>query len=153
LEIVLVDKGKSHIEVLVEDPSGNVLLEPLKEILLRDATVDIATYDSDHPMYGKKRLYVRVKSGKPQNAIKRAIKEMGGGYGDLRKLVEKAKSDKPAKATKADKPSKSTKTAKSTKATKSTKTAKTAKSTKAAKSTKTAKSAKSTKAAKSTKSK
>jgi DNA-directed RNA polymerase subunit L len=91
LEIVLVDKGKNHIEVLIEDVHGNVLLEPLKERLLADPTVDIATYDSDHPMYGKKRLFVRVKSGKPQNAIKRALKDLTTAYTDLGKTVDKAK--------------------------------------------------------------
>jgi len=54
--------------------------------------VDIATYDSDHPMYGKMRLFVRVKSGKPQNAIKRALKDLSGAYGDIRKLVDKVES-------------------------------------------------------------
>ena len=91
MDIVLVDKGKNHIEVLLDDPSGNVILEPLKERLLADPTVVVATYDSDHPMYGKKRLFVRVKSGKPQNAVKRALKDLAGDYSDLKKVVDKAK--------------------------------------------------------------
>ncbi len=91
MEIVLVDKDKNSIEVLLDDDSGNVLLEPLKEKLLADPTVELATYDSDHPMYGKKRLYVRVKSGKPQNAVKRALKEMSGDYSSLKKALDKAK--------------------------------------------------------------
>jgi DNA-directed RNA polymerase subunit L len=90
LEIVLVEKDKDSIEVLLDDHSGDVLLEPLKEKLLADPTVDLATFDSDHPMYGKKRLFVRVKSGKPQNAIKRALKEMSGDYSDLKKALDKA---------------------------------------------------------------
>ncbi len=94
MEIVLVDKGKNHIEVLIEEREGNVLLEPLKERLLADPTVDLATYDSDHPMYGKKRLFVRVKSGKPQNAVKRALKDLNTDYSDLMKQVEKAKPSK-----------------------------------------------------------
>ena len=91
MEIVLVDKDKNSIEVLLDDDSGNVLLEPLKEKLLADPTVELATYDSDHPMYGKKRLYVRVKSGKPQNAVKRALKEMSGDYSSHKKPLDKAK--------------------------------------------------------------
>ncbi len=91
MEIVLVNKDKNSIEVLLDDDSGNVLLEPLKEKLLADPTVELATYDSDHPMYGKKRLYVRVKSGKPQNAVKRALKEMSGDYSSFKKALDKAK--------------------------------------------------------------
>jgi DNA-directed RNA polymerase subunit L len=94
LEIVLVEKDKDSIEVLLEEHSGDVLLEPLKERLLADPTVELATFDSDHPMYGNKRLFVRVKSGKPQNAIKRALKEMSNDYSGLKKAMDKAKPTK-----------------------------------------------------------
>lgn len=94
MEIVLIEKTKDSIEVELAEPSGNVILEPLKERLLADDTVDIATYDSDHPIYGKKRLFVRVKSGKPQNAVKRALKELSTDYSGMVKQVEKAKEKK-----------------------------------------------------------
>ena len=94
MEIVLIEKGKDFIEVLVDDPAGAVLLEPLKERLLADPTVDIATYDSAHPMHGNKHLYVRVKSGKPQNALKRALKDLSSSFSDMKKIVEKAKVSK-----------------------------------------------------------
>ena len=91
MDIVLVNKDKNSIEVLLDEHSGDVLLEPLKEKLLNDPTVELATYDSDHPMYGKKRLFVRVKSGKPQNAVKRALKDLSGEYKSFNKAVDKAK--------------------------------------------------------------
>jgi DNA-directed RNA polymerase subunit L len=91
LGIVLIEKGKDHIEVELSEPVGNVLLEPLKERLLADDTVDLATHDSDHPMYGKRRLFVRVKSGKPQNAVKRALKDLGSDFSSASKATEKAK--------------------------------------------------------------
>ncbi len=90
MDIVLVNKDKDSIEVLLDDETGNVLLEPLKDKLLNDPTVELATYDSDHPMYGKKRLFVRVKSGKPQNAVKRALKDLSGDYKNFKKAVDKA---------------------------------------------------------------
>ena len=91
MEIVLIDKGKDHIEVMLEEPTGNVLLEPLKDRLLKDPTVEMATYDSDHPMYGKKVLYVRVRSGKPQNAVKRALKDLSADYTEMMKITDKKK--------------------------------------------------------------
>jgi DNA-directed RNA polymerase subunit L len=93
LGIVLIEKGKDHIEVELSEPAGNVLLEPLKERLLADESVDLATHDSDHPMYGKRRLFVRVKSGKPQNAVKRALKDLGSDYSAASKATEKAKAE------------------------------------------------------------
>jgi DNA-directed RNA polymerase subunit L len=132
LGIVLIEKGKNHIEVELSEPVGNVLLEPLKERLLADDSVDLATHDSDHPMYGKRRLFVRVRSGKPQNAVKRALKDLGAEFDAARKATEKAKAEpgkkaKPAKkSTKSSKAKPAKKSAKATKA-KSTK----AKSTKA----------------------
>jgi DNA-directed RNA polymerase subunit L len=94
MDIVLVNKDKDSIEVLLDDPSGNVLLEPLKDKLLNDPTVEIATHDSDHPMYGKRVLFVRVKSGKPQNAVKRALKDLSGEYTSLKKALDKAEPTK-----------------------------------------------------------
>ncbi len=91
MDIVLINKDKDSIEVLLDEPSGNVLLEPLKDKLLKDPTVEIATHDSDHPMYGKRRLFVRVKSGKPQNAVKRALKDLSNDYKTFKKAVDKAK--------------------------------------------------------------
>jgi DNA-directed RNA polymerase subunit L len=90
LAIILIEKTKDHIEVELSEPTGNVILEPLKERLLADGTVDIATHDSDHPMYGKRRLFVRVKSGKPQNAIKRALKDLTTDFATAKKDVDKA---------------------------------------------------------------
>ncbi len=97
LAIILIEKTKDHIEVELSEPTGNVILEPLKERLLADGTVDIATHDSDHPMYGKRRLFVRVKSGKPQNAIKRALKDLTTDFATAKKDVDKAKPKKDTK--------------------------------------------------------
>jgi len=94
LGIVLIEKGKDHIEVELTETTGDVLLEPLKERLLADKTVELATHDSDHPMYGKRRLFVRVKSGKPQNAVKRALKEISTDLNNAKKAVDKAKPTK-----------------------------------------------------------
>jgi len=97
LGIVLIEKSKNTIELELTEPTGNVLLEPLKERLLADETVEIATHDSDHPMYGNRVLFVRVKSGKPQNAVKRAIKDITNDCSNSKKLVVKAKPSKPKK--------------------------------------------------------
>jgi DNA-directed RNA polymerase subunit L len=91
MDVALVNKGKDTIEVEFTDKSANVLLEPLRERLLADPTVDMAVVDSDHPIYGNKRLFVRVKSGKPQNAIKRALRDLGDNYSEMLKLVERSK--------------------------------------------------------------
>jgi DNA-directed RNA polymerase subunit L len=111
LGIVLIEKGKNHIEVELSEPMGNVLLEPLKERLLADDTVELATHDSDHPMYGKRRLFVRVKSGKPQNAVKRALKDLGAEFAAARKATEKGKAE-PDKKARPSKTKKSTATKK-----------------------------------------
>jgi DNA-directed RNA polymerase subunit L len=97
LGIVLIEKGKDHIEVELTEPTGNVLLETLKDRLLADGTVETATHDSDHPMHGNRVLFVRVRSGKPQNAIKRAIKDITTDLGNAKKMVEKAVPSPPKK--------------------------------------------------------
>ena len=97
LGIVLIEKGKDTIEVELSEPTANVLLEPLKERLLADETVELATHDSDHPMYGNRVLFVRVKSGKPQNAVKRALKDIATDFAEAKKVVDKAKPEKDKK--------------------------------------------------------
>jgi DNA-directed RNA polymerase subunit L len=38
--------------------------------------VDYASYLSDHPDSEKRRLYIRVKKGKPEDLLKKAIKQL-----------------------------------------------------------------------------
>lgn len=86
LKLLAKDKNSMEVEVLDED---STLLNPLVESLLADPKVDYATFYRDHPLLDNYRIYVRVKEGKPQTALKRAAKAMGKEYTRAKEIFER----------------------------------------------------------------
>ncbi|MHB8361274.1 MAG: DNA-directed RNA polymerase subunit L [Thermoplasmataceae archaeon] len=74
-KIRIIEKDKTSItfEVLNYD---NTLLRPLVEELLKDDQVEESNYYIKHPVIDNPRVYIKVKSGKPQAAIKRSINRL-----------------------------------------------------------------------------
>ncbi|MCL4350747.1 MAG: DNA-directed RNA polymerase subunit L [Candidatus Thermoplasmatota archaeon] len=74
-KINIVDKQKDSItfEIMNYD---NTLLRPLVEEILKDEQVTESRYFIKHPVIDNPRVYVKVKSGKPQAAVKRSIKRL-----------------------------------------------------------------------------
>jgi DNA-directed RNA polymerase subunit L len=70
IKIIEKDKNSITFEVLNYD---NTLLRPLVEELLKDEQVEESKYYIKHPVIDNPRIYVKVKSGKPQAAVKRSI--------------------------------------------------------------------------------
>ena len=92
MEIRLIKKEKDsmELEVVGEDET---LLEPLKQKLLEDKNVELATYLLGHPMLENPKIFVKVKSGKPQAAFKKAAKALTTEYDDFNTLIVKGSSD------------------------------------------------------------
>ena len=61
------------LEVIGENET---ILNPITEVLLQHEDVDYAAYMTDHPESNKRRLYLRVKKGKPEEILKKAIKQL-----------------------------------------------------------------------------
>ena len=71
------------------------LLNPIAEVLLEYDDVDYASYMSDHPESKKRRLYIRVKKGKPEEILKKAVKQLENEIKTFSKnFVAKSKSKK-----------------------------------------------------------
>lgn len=95
LRVISKDKSSVKLEMLNYD---NTLLRPLVEEILKDDMVEESRYYIKHPVIDDPEIYVRVKSGKPQAAIKRSIKRLSKTFEDLqgdltkeiKKLEEKA---------------------------------------------------------------
>ena len=74
---------------------NETLLNPITEVLLEFDEVDYASYMTDHPESNKRKLYLRVKSGKPEEILKKAVKQLEEEIKTFSKNFEaKAKSKK-----------------------------------------------------------
>jgi DNA-directed RNA polymerase subunit L len=62
-----------EIEIIGEDET---ILNPITEILLQNEDVEYASYMTDHPESKKRRLYIRVNKGDPQDILKKAVKQL-----------------------------------------------------------------------------
>ena len=78
------DKNSITIEILDVDLT---LINPLVEELLADPKVETAMYKPGHPALDNPTLYLKVKSGKPETVLKKASKNLGKKFKDLRDIM------------------------------------------------------------------
>ena len=75
MELRTIKKTTKELELEITGET-ETLLNPIAEVLLEYADVDYASYMSDHPESKKRRLYLRVKKGKPEEILKKAVKQL-----------------------------------------------------------------------------
>ena len=78
------------MEIEVIDGMESVLM-PLQQKLLDDDKVETATITRHHKALDNPILYVKVKDGKPQTAIKRATKSLANEVKEFSQLFDAAK--------------------------------------------------------------
>jgi len=78
----VVNKGKDFIELEVQN-YDNTIIKPLVEELSRDPMVVETKYHIEHPTLDNPKIYIKVKEGKPQAAVKRALKKIEKVFEDL----------------------------------------------------------------------
>jgi len=88
MELKLLNKSKDMMEIEVKG-EDETLLYPLQQKLLQDESVEYATYIMGHPLLDHPKLVVKVKEGKPQNALKRAAKALANQYKECLTLFQK----------------------------------------------------------------
>lgn len=82
MQIILNKKEKSYMEFEFDEESETLLI-PLRNQLLFDNTVEYANYNINHPTLDRPQFYLKVKSGKPQNALKKSAKALSNKYRDM----------------------------------------------------------------------
>ncbi len=88
MELELMEKEKDSIKIRLID-SNTTLINPLINELVEDEKVADVDYWSGHPDLDRPTLFVKVKSGKPQTALKRAAKNLSNQYKDVREKLQK----------------------------------------------------------------
>ena len=87
MELKKIKKTAKELEIEIID-ENETILNPLTEVLLQNNDVDYASYFSDHPNSNKRKLYLRVKKGKPEDILKKAVKHLEDEVKDFIKNVE-----------------------------------------------------------------
>ncbi len=89
MKVNLIKKDKDYIEFQLEGASETMLI-PLRNQLLTDDSVEFANYNIRHPRLDTPIFYVRVSSGKPQNAMKKATKSLSNQFKEMLTQIQKA---------------------------------------------------------------
>ena len=79
-----------ELEVIGENET---MLNPITQVLLQYEDVDYATYITEHPESNKRLLYLRVKKGKPEDVLKKAVKQLENEIKGFGKNFEEKKSE------------------------------------------------------------
>ena len=81
-----------EIEIIGEDET---ILNPITHLLTEHKDVDYAACIGDHPLSNKRRLFLRVTKGKPEDLLKKVVKELEDEVKEFGSYFEgKAKSKK-----------------------------------------------------------
>ena len=89
MEVRVVEK--EHDLLRVELPKGEeTLLIPLVEALQKEEKVVEARYFLGHPYLDRPTLFLRTKGEKPQQVLKRTLKDLADLYDDVLTDFEKA---------------------------------------------------------------
>ncbi|MCL4337385.1 MAG: DNA-directed RNA polymerase subunit L [Candidatus Thermoplasmatota archaeon] len=80
LRVLSKEKTTITLEMLNYD---NTILRPLVDEILKDEQVEETRYYIKHPIIDNPEIFVKVKTGKPQAAVKRSIKRLSKIYENL----------------------------------------------------------------------
>lgn len=78
---------KNELEIELSEEFENII-NPITHILLENKDVEYASCLSDHPLANKRRLFIRMKKGTPNDALKSAVKQLKEEMKKLSKSVD-----------------------------------------------------------------
>lgn len=88
MEIQLLEKDKDSIRIQIKE-ADMTLISPLVKELLEDELVTEVKYTAAHPDLGLPTLFIKVSSGKPQTALKRAAKSLSNTFKEAKDKLAK----------------------------------------------------------------
>jgi DNA-directed RNA polymerase subunit L len=93
MELKTIKKTTKELEIEITN-ENETILNPITEVLLQYKDVDYATYMADHPNSKKRKLYIRVNKGKPEDLLMKAVKQLEAEVKDFGKNFGPKKSKK-----------------------------------------------------------
>ncbi len=90
MDLKKIKKTSKELEIEITGET-ETLLNPITEVLLKNDDVEYASYMSDHPESNKRKLYLRVKKGKPEEILSKAVKQLENEVKAFTKTIESKK--------------------------------------------------------------
>lgn len=87
MELKTIKKTAKELEIEITD-ENETILNPITEVLLQNNDVEYASYMSDHPESNKRRLFLRVKKGKPEEVLLKAVKQLENEVKNFTKTIQ-----------------------------------------------------------------
>jgi DNA-directed RNA polymerase subunit L len=87
MEINTIKKTKKELEIEIVG-ENETFLNPIKQRLLEEESVEYAEYFIDHPLLGRPRLYLRTKGGDPLDILKKTLKNLEKEVNTFRKKLD-----------------------------------------------------------------
>lgn len=87
MEIKTIKKTTKELEIEITD-ENETILNPITEVLLQNNDVEYASYMSEHPESNRRRLFLRVKKGKPEETLLKAVKQLENEVKDFTKTIQ-----------------------------------------------------------------
>jgi DNA-directed RNA polymerase subunit L len=75
MELKTIKKTTKELELEISD-ENETILNPMIEVLLQNKDVEYASYITEHPESRTRRLYIRVKKGKPGDLLLKAVEQL-----------------------------------------------------------------------------
>jgi len=87
MELKTIKKTTKELEIEITD-ENETILNPITEVLLQNNDVEYASYMSDHPESKNRRLFLRVKKGKPEEILLKAVKQLENEVKNFTKTIQ-----------------------------------------------------------------
>ena len=75
MEMKTIKKTTKELEIEITG-ENETILNPITEVLLQNKDVEYASYITNHPESKTRKLYLRVKNGKPEEILLKAVKQL-----------------------------------------------------------------------------
>lgn len=76
MDMKILKKTEKELELEIID-EDETILTPITHRLTENKDVDYAACIVDHPLSNKRRFFLRVTKGKPEDLLKKVVKELG----------------------------------------------------------------------------
>ena len=93
MEIKALKKTTKELELEITG-ENETILHPITSVLMDYEDVDYAACIIDHPLSNKRRLYIRVTKGNPEELLKKAVKQLKDEAKEFSKYFGTKKSKK-----------------------------------------------------------